>query len=180
MTFWLELSQLMVDECFNYSFNMGTLSTSQNQVCITLLEKIEKNIIFIENWKPISLINVDAKICSKALCNRMMKFMPLKTNPSKSISIRKGKNYWWSFEVFSRSFWLNRKNANKSFVLFAADFQKAFDSTEHNFKIATLRHSGFGEKFVNWIKILLVNSKSCILNNVQHPICLKWKVERNR
>lgn len=163
MTFWLELSQLMVD-CFNYSFNVGTLSSSQNQVCITLLEKPEKDIRYIENWRPISLINVDAKMCSKALCNRMMKFMPKLIHPNQSAFV-KGRTIDEALRFLVDLFELTERNANKSFVLFAADFQKAFDSIEHNFIIATLRHFGFGENFVNWIKILLVNSKSCILNN---------------
>ena len=57
------------------------------------------------------------------------------------------------------------RKLDHSYILFAADFQKAFDSIEHNFILAVLQHYGFGEEFVKWIKILTLNSKSCILNN---------------
>ena len=35
------------------------------------------------------------------------------------------------------------------------DFEKAFDSLDFRFLIATLEMFGFGEYFVNWIKIIL-------------------------
>ena len=50
LVFWQELGQMMI-ESFNYSFETGTLSTSQNQVIFTLLEKPDKDTRCIENWK---------------------------------------------------------------------------------------------------------------------------------
>ena len=55
----------MID-CFNYAHDHGELSNSQKQAVITLLEKKGKDRRLIKkNWRPISLINVDAKIASK-------------------------------------------------------------------------------------------------------------------
>ena len=55
------------NEIFNYllnalkeSFNIGQLSTSQRQAIITLIEKKERDKRLIKNWRPISLMNVDA------------------------------------------------------------------------------------------------------------------------
>ena len=53
----------------------------------------------------------------------------------------------------------------KSVLMFAADFEKAFDSIEHNFIISVLKHFNFGENFICWIKLLLMNNVSCIMNN---------------
>ena len=55
----------------NESFTVGQLSTSQRQATITLIEKKAKDKRFLKNWRPISLINVDAKISSKVLASRM-------------------------------------------------------------------------------------------------------------
>ena len=49
-------------------------------------------------------------------------------------------------------------------LLLTADFEKAFDSLNHKFLIAVLRKYGFGEDFFDWIKILLANQKSCVIN----------------
>ena len=47
------------------------LWTLQRQAVITLIEKKGKDKRFMKNWRPISLINVDTKIASKALAARM-------------------------------------------------------------------------------------------------------------
>ena len=54
----------------------GQLSSSQKQAMITLLEKKGKDKRFIDNWRPISLINVDVKIASKALAKRLEPILP--------------------------------------------------------------------------------------------------------
>ena len=49
--------------------------------------------------------------------------------------------------------------------IFAADMEKAFDSVDHNFIIAALEAYGFGPNFVQWVRILLYDQKSCVMNN---------------
>ena len=49
-------------DSFNEAFNHKEMSSSQKQAIITLIEKKEKDRNYLENWRPISLINVDAKI----------------------------------------------------------------------------------------------------------------------
>ena len=44
------------------------------------------------------------------------------------------------------------------------DIQKAFDSLDHNFLISTLKKYGFGQNFILWIKILLNDQESCVIN----------------
>ena len=45
----------------------------------------------------------------------------------------------------------------------AADFEKAFDSLNHKFLITILKKYGFGEDFIDCIKILLRNQESCLI-----------------
>ena len=40
-------------------------------------------------------------------------------------------------------------------MMLMIDFEKAFNSVDFRFLIATLEMFGFGEYFVNWIKIIL-------------------------
>ena len=54
-------------ECIKESFKYGEMSCSQRKAVITLIDKQGKDRTFIENWRLISLINVDAKIISKLI-----------------------------------------------------------------------------------------------------------------
>ena len=49
----------------------GTLPSSLYEVTITLIAKPDKDITKKENYRPISLINIDAKILNKILTNRI-------------------------------------------------------------------------------------------------------------
>ena len=73
--FWSLIGKHLVD-CISYSYEFGELSNSQKQAIITLIEKKGKDKRLIKNWRPISLINIDAKIISKVLANRLEKVLP--------------------------------------------------------------------------------------------------------
>ena len=44
------------------------------------------------------------------------------------------------------------------------DIETAFDSLDHHFLISSLEKYGFGKNFLSWVKILLKNQESCVLN----------------
>ena len=69
--FWPLLGKFMVDS-FNEAYNKKEMSHSQKQAVITLIEKKGKDRNYLENWRPISLINVDAKIASKVIATRVI------------------------------------------------------------------------------------------------------------
>ena len=62
--------------CISHSFDKGELCTSQRQEIIKLIEKKDKDERLIQNWRPISLLNVEAKIISKTLSKRLKNVLP--------------------------------------------------------------------------------------------------------
>ena len=74
-TFWNLVGNILVDS-LNESFVKGEMSSSQKQAVITLIEKKEQDRCDLKNWRPISLLNVDAKIASKAIAERMKRLLP--------------------------------------------------------------------------------------------------------
>ena len=48
--------------------------------------------------------------------------------------------------------------------LVTMDLEKAFDSLDHDFLLCTLKKFGIGDSFINWIKILLNDQQSCVIN----------------
>ena len=49
-------------------------------------------------------------------------------------------------------------------MLITIDIQKAFNSVTHQFLILALKRYGFGKLFIKWVKPLLNNQESRIIN----------------
>ena len=71
-TFWPVIGNVVIDS-FNTSFEKGELSNTQKQGVITLIKKEDKDPLFIHKYRPITLLNVDYKLVSKMLANRINK-----------------------------------------------------------------------------------------------------------
>ena len=54
----------------------GELIISQRQAVIKLIEKRDKDKKLIKNWRPISLLNINTKLISKLLAERLKKVLP--------------------------------------------------------------------------------------------------------
>ena len=68
--FWSDLKYFIV-RSFNYSFTNQCMSVSQRRGLITCLPKEGKDKSLLKNWRPISLLNVDYKIASACIANRI-------------------------------------------------------------------------------------------------------------
>ena len=67
--FWDKLGELLVD-VFNQGLERGDLPESM-KASVTRLEHNKDDKGDLKNWRPISLLNVDYKICSKAISMRL-------------------------------------------------------------------------------------------------------------
>ena len=130
IAFWESLGEFLV-ESLNCSYYRGELSNSQKQAVITLLEKKDKDKRKISNWRPISLINVDAKIGSKAIALRLQSVLPKVIHHNQHAYV-KGRTISDAIRTiddvleYTERYGLNGK-------MIAVDFQKAFDSVNRNF-----------------------------------------------
>ena len=66
------------------------LSVSQKQAIIKLIEKPSKDKGLIQNQRPISLLNVDQKVMSKARAARLKKVLPFLISPGQQRAIMVG------------------------------------------------------------------------------------------
>ena len=72
---WTEMKQIFVDSVVEAK-EKGILNKSRRQAIIKLIEKKDRDKTFIQNWRHISLLNVDLKIISKALSEKLKKVLP--------------------------------------------------------------------------------------------------------
>ena len=160
-TFWEELKKPFM-YAIQKSYNIKQLCVSQRQAVIKLVEKKGRDKRFIKNWRPISLLNVDTKLISKVLAERLKNVLPdiISKNQTAYVNNRfireRGRLINDLLEVCD--------TLNKKGYLVTIDIEQAFDLVNHGFLIAILEKFGFGKTFIEWIKILLKNQESCVIN----------------
>ena len=160
--FWNSIKEVVVNS-FNESFEKGELSISQKQEVITLLQKPGKDRLLLSNWRPISLLNLDYKISTKTICQRIQDVLPdiIHENQSGFVSNRKLE---FTVRTIQDLMYYSDENDLLSYFLFV-DFEKAFDFLEWNFIVKSLEKFNFGQDFIKWIQTFYNNISSCIINN---------------
>ena len=153
----------MLQQCLNTCYKEKGLTASQKQAVITLIAKPGKDVRQLKALRPISLLNVDYKILSKILATRLNKVLPSLIGEEQSAFVR-GRYIGEPIRLISDIITYSEQQ-NKSGILFAADFEAAFDSIDYQFMLEILKKYGFSEYFVNWMSIMHTDPESCVMNN---------------
>ena len=160
--FWPTLGYLLVDS-LNSSFEKGELANSQKQGIIRLIQKKNKDKRYVTNWRPISLLNVDVKIASKAIALRLEKVLSDLISDEQCAYLKE-RNIFDAVRTID-DIMAYTKLHNLPGLMVTTDFEKAFDSLSWNFLFKSLEKFNFGESFMKWIRLLYTNISSCIMNN---------------
>ena len=156
-TFWNLINDSFL-ECTKESFKYGEMSCSQRKAVITLIEKQGKDRTLIENWLPISLINVDAKIISKVIAVRVINVLPsiIHHNQTGYVKDRYIETVRSILDIMEFT-----DKENIPGILIFIDFKKAFDTLEWH----CLKAFNFGPNLIAWVKTFYQNIQSCVINN---------------
>ena len=149
--------------CYNAAYKEGEMSISQRRGTITLIPKEDSNLLHLTNWRPITLLNLDYKIASKAIAKRFERVLKRLINPDQTGFIKDryiGQNIRLINDILEQTVAQNIPG-----ILLQLDFKKAFDTIEWKFIQKTLALFNFGDSIQRWISTLYINSESSIMNN---------------
>jgi len=157
--FWADVNDLVLNS-FNYSFASGSLSVEQRRGVITVIPKRDKDVRYLKNWRPISLLNTDYKILTKVLANRLQVALREIISADQTGYI-KGRYIGENVRVIETYSTLNKARG----YIVLLDFEKAFDTVNIDFLKKALITYKFGPNFCKWIELLYTNVSSCVTNN---------------
>ena len=130
---------------------------------VTLLEKHGKDQSYLENWRNISLLNLDYKLLTKVLANRVKRVPPLMVENCQT-GYMKDRSISDSIRLVQDVVHYTEITQSPG-VLLTVDFKKAFGSIDWKFIIEALKRHDFGPVLINWVNIIHTDISSCIYNN---------------
>ena len=129
-TFWEDLKKPLCPSIAK-AIHRGEFSHSQKQAVIKLVEKKDGDKKFIKNWRPFSLLNINTKLISKVLAERLKNVLPSLISSDQTAYV-KGRFISEGGRLTSDVLEICDKLQIKGFLM-TVDIEKAFDSINHCF-----------------------------------------------
>jgi retron-type reverse transcriptase len=136
------------------SFNTGTVP-SQLKIAKVIPVYKSGDRRMVENYRPISLLNVFSKIFEKVVHNRLTTFLNINNIISPSqFGFRKSHSTVHPLTLFINSIGQALNEKRHSIAIFC-DLKKAFDTVDHNILLKKLAKIGVSEAALKWFKSYL-------------------------
>uniref|UniRef100_A0A671WUW6 Reverse transcriptase domain-containing protein n=1 Tax=Sparus aurata TaxID=8175 RepID=A0A671WUW6_SPAAU len=144
------------------SFEVGSLPVTLRSALITLILKPGKTPNERGSYRPISLLNSDAKIIAKALAMRLEKVLPAIIHEDQNGFVQNRQGFHNVRRVLNI---IHECDESPDTAILSLDAEKAFDRVEWPYLLEVLKRFGFGDYFCRWVRILLVGSSAMVSTN---------------
>lgn len=128
-----------------------------------LIPKKTRNPLFLKNWRPLTMLNVDFKIYSKALASRIKRVLPDIISTDQT-GFMKNRNIITNIRKTTEVMRYAHKHAVKAIIL-SIDFKSCFDLLHQDSIFQALAYFNFGSKFIEMIKLLFTKFELSVQNN---------------
>ena len=160
-TFWDVIGEGLTS-VLNASYVSGLLPSSLRKGLISLSfkkgDRLER-----KNWRPITLLNVDYKLCARILAGRLLNVLHLVVERDQTCGVP-GRYIGENVSLLRDLVDFTSESDSPAAIL-SLDQEKAFDRVDWAFMFNTLGRMGFGPSFIRWVRLLYTNVRSCVLIN---------------
>lgn len=130
----------------------------------SLIPKPNKDPQNIDNWRPITLLNIDYKLFALVYAKRLKSGLNEIINETQT-GFMKNRHISNNIRLIMDLLDYSDQIDSGALILFL-DFCKAFDTIEHGFLIHSLKVFGFGNKFIDMIEMFYKDINSSIILNL--------------